>query len=83
MFPHDPEAVWQLGEHRFMYIVQLQDRAGHAVHTVIVDDLDALLASISQRGLEPEKRETYSNGVRKVTYIDADGNEIAFGAVPR
>lgn len=83
MFPHDTEAVWQLGEHRFIYIVQRPDRAGHAVHTVMVADLDALVASIAERGLEPTKRETYSNGVRKFTYIDADGNEIAFGAVPR
>jgi len=28
------------------------------------------------------KRETYSNGVRKVTYHDPDGNEIGFGGAP-
>ena len=83
MVPHDTEAVWQLAEHRLIYIVQRPDRAGHAVHTVMVADLDALVASIAQRGLEPAKREMYANGVRKFTYIDADGNEIAFGAVPR
>jgi hypothetical protein len=51
--------------------------------TIIVDDLDALMAEIAQRGLEPAKRETYSNGVRKTTYADPDGNEIGFGGVPR
>jgi hypothetical protein len=27
-------------------------------------------------------RETYGNGVRKVTYRDTDGNEISFGGAP-
>ena len=31
------------------------------------------------RGIEPDERVTYSNGVRNVTYRDADGNEIGFG----
>ena len=31
----------------------------------------------------PAKRETYSDGVRKITYIDRDGNEIGFGGLPR
>ena len=72
-FPHDTEAVWELAEHRSVYIVQRPEHAGHAMHTIIVDDLDTLMAGIAQRGLEPAKRETYSNGVRKTTYVDPDG----------
>jgi len=34
------------------------------------------------RGVEPAERETYENGVRKVTYRDPDGNEIGFGGGP-
>lgn len=34
------------------------------------------------RGIEPVKRETYSNGVRKATYRDLDGNEIGYGGSP-
>jgi predicted enzyme related to lactoylglutathione lyase len=81
-FPNDTEAVWELAEHRSMYILRRPERAGHAMHTLIVDDLDAVVAEIAQRGLEPAKRETYSNGVRKTTYVDPDGNEIGFGGVP-
>jgi predicted enzyme related to lactoylglutathione lyase len=81
-FPHDTEAVWQLAEHRLVYVVQRPEHAGHAMHTVIVEDLDTLVAQIAQRGLEPATREAYGNGVRKITYIDPDGNEIGFGAVP-
>ncbi len=30
-------------------------------------------------GIEPDKWETYSNGVRKAIYRNADGNKIGFG----
>jgi hypothetical protein len=46
------------------------------------DDLDAHLAALSTRGLGPDERETYSNGVRKVIYRDPDGNELGFGGAP-
>lgn len=82
-FPHDTEAVWELAEHRSVYIVQRPGHAGHAMHTVLVDDLDTLMAEIAQRGLEPATVEAYPNGVRKTTYADPDGNEIGFGEVPR
>jgi len=81
-FPHDKEAAWELGEHRYVYIVQQPEHAGHATQTLFVDDLDALVAEIANRGLNPAKQETYSNGVRKITYRDADGNEIGFGGAP-
>jgi predicted enzyme related to lactoylglutathione lyase len=81
--PHDTEAVWELAQHRYLYIAQKPERAGHAIHTLFVDDLDALVLQIAERGLEPANRETYSNGVRKITYLDPDGNEIGFGGAPR
>jgi catechol 2,3-dioxygenase-like lactoylglutathione lyase family enzyme len=79
---HATEAVWELAEHRFLYIDEDGEHAGHARHTLFVDDLDTLVSEIAGRGLEPAQRETYANGVRKVTYRDADGNEIGFGGAP-
>jgi predicted enzyme related to lactoylglutathione lyase len=81
-FPHDTEAVWELAEHRYLYSVQQPEHAGHARLTLFVEDLDALVAQIAERGLDPIKRETYSNGVRKITYHDPDGNEIGLGGAP-
>ena len=78
----DTEAVWELAEHRSVFIEQRPENAGHAMHSVFVDDLDALVAEIASRGLEPTTRETYSNGVRKAIYHDPDGNEIEFGGAP-
>lgn len=80
--PHETEAVWQLAEHHSLYIVQAPERAGHATHTIFVEDLGARVAEIASRGIEPAERETYSNGVQKVIYRDADGNEIGFGGAP-
>ena len=40
------------------------------------------MAEIAARGLEPDERETYSNGVRKAIYRDADGNEVGLGGAP-
>lgn len=81
-FPNDIEAVWELAEHRYAYIVEQPAHAGHARHTLFVDDLDALVAQIAERGLDPARRETLANGVRKITYRDADGNEIGLGGAP-
>jgi hypothetical protein len=74
--------VWELAEHRYLYIEVLPERAGHALHTVFVDDLDERVKSIGARGIEPDTEETYENGVRKVIYRDPDGNEIGFGGAP-
>ena len=52
------------------------------MHTIFVADFDALVAQIADRGLDPVERETYANGVRKITYRDRDGNEIGFGGAP-
>ena len=81
--PHATEAVWTLAEDRSVYVVEHADGAGHGVVTLFVDDLDAQVEAIAARGLEPDARDTYGNGVRKVVYRDPDGNEVGFGGGPR
>ena len=51
--PHDTEAVWELAEHRYVYIVQQPEHAGHAMHTIFLDEFDAVVAQIADRGLDP------------------------------
>ena len=48
--PHASEAVWELAEHRYLYVVQMPDRAGKGLNTVFVDDLDERVESIGARG---------------------------------
>jgi catechol 2,3-dioxygenase-like lactoylglutathione lyase family enzyme len=81
-FPHATEAVWTLAEGRSLVVVQDADRAGRCVVTIFVDDLDARVTEIAARGLDPDERFTYSNGVRKIVYRDPDGNELSFGGAP-
>ena len=81
-FPNDREAVWELAEHRYLYIEHRPEHAGHAMLTLFIDDFDDRVAQITERGLEPAIEEVYENGVRKTTYRDPDGNEIGFGGAP-
>ena len=59
------EAVWELADHRYLYLEELPHRAGHALVTVFVDVFDQLLVEVAGRGIEPAQLETYENGVRK------------------
>ena len=77
--PHATEAVWEIAEHRFVYIVEEPESAGNAINLLFVDDLDAVVADIASRGIEPDERVTYPGKARKAIYRDADGNEIGFG----
>lgn len=81
-YPNGREAVWELAGYRWVYIEVRPEHAGHARHTILVDDLDRRVAQIAARGLQPALQETYDNGVRKITYRDPEGNEIGFGSVP-
>ncbi|MFW6692869.1 VOC family protein [Streptomyces sp. MAR4 CNX-425] len=76
------EVVWELAEHRSLAVEHRPEHAGHALNTVFVDDFDDRVAAISARGVEPVRRETYGNGVRKALYRDPDGNEIGLGGAP-
>lgn len=78
-YPNDVEAVWQLAEHRHVFIEQRPEHAGHARHLIFVEDLDATVAQIAARGLSPDQQETLANGVRKAAYRDPYGNEVGFG----
>ena len=82
MLPHETEAVWELGEHRHLYILEDAEDPGGGLITLFVDDLDHRIDAIAARGIQPAERETYSNGVRKITYRDPDGNEIGLGGPP-
>jgi catechol 2,3-dioxygenase-like lactoylglutathione lyase family enzyme len=77
--PHATEAVWELAEHRSLYILQDPEAAGRAIHTIFLDDLDSRVADIASRGIEPDELVTYPGKARKAIYRDPDGNEIGFG----
>jgi len=80
-FPNDLEAVWAVGEHRWLYVLQDAAKAGSALLTIMVADLDATAEAIRGRGIEPTELEDYGEA-RKYVFHDPDGNEIGIGQVP-
>ena len=72
----ETEAVWELAANRWLYIKQDLTRAGHGEVTIFPADLGAALGA---SGHEPDRREDYPGGIRKVVFRDPDGNEIGFG----
>jgi catechol 2,3-dioxygenase-like lactoylglutathione lyase family enzyme len=79
---HATEAVWELAEHRSLFIEEDADGAGGALLTIFVDDLDGLVADVASRGIEPDERVTYPGKARKAIYRDPDGNSVEFGGAP-
>jgi catechol 2,3-dioxygenase-like lactoylglutathione lyase family enzyme len=80
--PNDVEAVWDLAEHRYLYVELSPEHAGHSQLTLFLGEYDDAVAAAAERGIEPAERETYDNGVHKATYHDPDGNRIGFGGGP-
>jgi hypothetical protein len=46
---------------------------------VLVDDLDAHVDAIADRGISRPEIETIPDAARKATFRDPDGNSITFG----
>jgi hypothetical protein len=65
----------------FVHRSTARARRSHSAHT-IRQGLEALLANVTGRGLQTTESEAYSNGMRKVTYGDPDGNEVSARGSP-
>lgn len=74
--PNDDEVVWRVAG-GWIYVVRDAPRAGNALLTLLVDDLDAEVAALAARGLEPAHREDVP--VRKARFEDPDGNWVTLG----
>jgi hypothetical protein len=81
-YPEPGEAVWQITEHAWIYVVIDADRAGNALITVLVDDLDGLVADLTGRGVEIGPIEEKGPSVPGITLTDPEGNRITFGQPP-
>lgn len=80
--PNEIEAVWELAEHRYLFIKVLPDDAGHAFNLFFLGDLDNLVDQAAGRGLQPSTVEVLQNGVRRIVFHDPDGNQVGFGGAP-
>jgi predicted enzyme related to lactoylglutathione lyase len=76
MLPNDAEAAWQLTGSASLYLRAEPDQAGHGILTLVVADLNAVLAEISGRGVAAAKVADIPGAGRKATFIDPDGNAV-------
>jgi catechol 2,3-dioxygenase-like lactoylglutathione lyase family enzyme len=79
MKPNEIERTWKLTDESWIYVVTDPERAGKALVTVMVDDLDERLAALAGRGVEPDEIQVISETVRKAVFTDAEGNQIGIG----
>jgi catechol 2,3-dioxygenase-like lactoylglutathione lyase family enzyme len=79
MLPHATEAAWQLTDTGWLYVCRDEEAAGHGRFTVLVEDLEAEIAALAERGLDPGPIETLGSGARRIELRDPEGNRIAFG----
>ena len=73
------EAMWQVAETGWVYVVGDTNRAGKALLTLLVDDLEGHVAELGQRGLETSAIETVAGLYRKAVITDPEGNMISLG----
>jgi hypothetical protein len=81
LIPNASEACWRLGEGMWVYFVLDVDRAGRGIHTILVDDLDALVADWASRAISPDEIRQEGPAGRKARVFDPDGNELGFAQV--
>jgi hypothetical protein len=75
LVPHPAEAAWRLSDSGWIYVVEDAERAGRALVTVLVEDLDA----ITRDDLVTGPIETVPGKFRRVVVTDVEGNRISFG----
>jgi predicted enzyme related to lactoylglutathione lyase len=75
------EVLWQGAGEGWIYVLEDAARAGRALVTLMVDDLDAEVAALAERGLTPAETEDVPGVYRKAVFADPDGNRIGFGQV--
>jgi hypothetical protein len=76
---HDTEAMWQLADAGWVYVVEDQSRAGKGLLTLLVESLTDQLAQLESRGITTGEIETAPGRYRKAACVDPDGNTITFG----
>ena len=78
MLPMDGEAVWHVTTSGSVYVTADPRRAGSALVTIAVSDLDEHLTAVAARGLTLRDEEAGSTAPRQLTVTDNDGNCIKF-----
>jgi len=83
LIPNEDEAAWRMAEAAgWIYVLVDHERVGSGFLTLLVDDIDAFVGGLTQRGIVSGPIEVMDNGVRFVYVTDPDGNRLKVGQVP-
>lgn len=75
---HSQEVMWRVAVDGWVYVLLDADRAGHALVTISVPNLDRTMAEITARGFTCGPVEAIGDAGRKALVDDREGNRIAF-----
>ena len=76
------EVMWQVAGAGWIYVVVDPERAGNALVTVSVPDVEERLAELAARGIGAGPIEEQAPGAFKAELEDPDGNRIGLAQVP-
>lgn len=76
---HEEEAMWQIVERAWIYVVRDPERAGRGLVTILVSNLDRQLSALASRGMAASEVETVPGKYRKAAFTDPEGNMLSFG----
>jgi hypothetical protein len=82
MLPKEGEAVWHVTTFGSVYVTADPGRAGSALVTIAVSNLDEHATALAARGLSLDELGADSSALRQLTITDDDGNCIKFFADP-
>jgi predicted enzyme related to lactoylglutathione lyase len=74
--PKPDEAVWRLVGTGWISVVADAARAGSAIVTLAVDDLERHVGFLAMSGIAPDAIEIVPGVVRRATVVDPAGNAI-------
>jgi predicted enzyme related to lactoylglutathione lyase len=75
----EDEAMWRVAGTGWIYVVADVDRAGRALLTFLVDDLEVHVAELVERGITTGAIETAPGLYRKAVITDPEGSTITLG----
>jgi len=73
------ESMWRGTATGWIYVVGDITRAGKALITLLVDDLETQVTALQHRGLEPSAIDTVPGLYRKAVLTDPEGNVLSLG----
>jgi catechol 2,3-dioxygenase-like lactoylglutathione lyase family enzyme len=80
LLPNAVEAAWRATDSGWVYVIADRERAGTALHTLLVDHLDTFLAGLAERGIDAGEVESLDgDAVRRSSLRDPDGNRLNIG----